>query len=179
MNDNKTTGGGGDSRRSEHESAAASTGAPPSSARKYPVHGVFNLPDQPTIVSVTVCTKNRKRWLANESVHKLLVDVWVKADLWLVGRYVIMPDHIHLFAVENGNVPFDNWVRYWKSQFTKRHGNKDHRWQIDHWDRRVRSPLGYEDAWNYIYWNPVRAGLVSEPDQWPFSGMIYDLRWKE
>ena len=90
MNDNKTTGG--EARRPEHESAAASTGAPPSQVRKYPVHGVFNLPNQPTIVSVTVCTKNRKRWLANELVHKLLVDVWVKADRWLVGRYVIMPD---------------------------------------------------------------------------------------
>lgn len=156
-------------------SKSGSAGASPS--RKHPVHGVLVQPDQPTIVCVTVCTKDRVRWLNDGGVHDLLVEVWTDADLWRVGRYVIMPDHIHLFAGKYGDISLDNWVRYWKSQFSKRHSNKNHRWQTDHWDHRVRTPADYEARWNYIYWNPVRAELVPEPDLWPFSGTIHDLGW--
>ena len=145
--------------------------------RTHPAHGVLAQPDQPTIVCVTVCTKNRKRWLTNTSVHDQLVTVWNNATAWSVGRYVVMPDHIHLFAGENGDIPLDNWVRYWKSQFSKQHGNPKHRWQTDHWDRRMRSAAEYEDAWNYMFRNPVRAGLVQSPEQWHYAGEIHDLRW--
>lgn len=51
-----------------------------------------------------------------------------------------MPDHIHYFAGFTGSpVEFANWVRYWKSQFTKRHKASDHRWQTDDWDIRMRT----------------------------------------
>jgi putative transposase len=45
------------------------------------------------------------------------VDVWQQASLWLVGRYVIMPDHIHLFCAPNmlPMTPLKQWVKYWKS----------------------------------------------------------------
>ena len=67
-------------------------------ARKRPAHGVNFDPGKPTIIFVTVCTKKRRPWLAVPSVHALLREVWTVADVWLVGQYVIMPDHIHLFA---------------------------------------------------------------------------------
>ena len=50
------------------------------------------------IIFVTVCTKDRKRILARPDVHHLLQEVWAEAREWLVGRYVLMPDHIHLFC---------------------------------------------------------------------------------
>jgi len=35
-----------------------------------------------------------------------------------VGRYVVMPDHIHLFAAPGElQEPLENWIRFWKSQF--------------------------------------------------------------
>ena len=37
---------------------------------------------------------------------------------------------------------------------------------FDHW---VRTSSEFEHILNYIAMNPVRAGLVSEPSQWPFS----------
>ena len=66
--------------------------------RKRPASGVFLSRYQTTIVYVTVCTRHRRRWLATPEVHELLCSVWREATAWLVGRYVIMPDHIHLFA---------------------------------------------------------------------------------
>ncbi len=110
--------------------------------RKQPVHGVLIIPNRPTIVFLTVCTKDRQPWLATPEVYDLLRLVWTDATAWLVGKYIIMPDHIHLFAAPGQmEIPFDNWVRYWKSQFGKRHRNPAHRWQTDHWDRRLRTSL--------------------------------------
>ncbi len=159
-------------------SLSASSSAKQNLQRRHPVHGTLGFAYQPTIVCVTVCTHRRSPWLDNDDVRNLLFDVWEQADVWRVGRYVIMPEHIHLFAGEFGDLTIESWVRYWKSQFTKRHGDRQHRWQTDHWDRRVRSQQEYERAWNYIHWNPVRAELVDHPEEWPYSGMIYDLRWE-
>ena len=119
--------------------------------RKHPVHGVLIVPNRPTIVFLTVCTKDRQLWLATPEVHDLLCSVWTDAAAWLVGKYIIMPDHIHLFAAPGQiEIPFDNWVRYWKSQFSKRHRNPAHRWQTDHWDRQLRASESYASKWEYV-----------------------------
>src|SRR5260370_42370922 len=55
--------------------------------RKHPAHGVIILPDQPTIVFVTVCAKDRKPWLATKEIHDLLRSVWIDARAWVAGRY--------------------------------------------------------------------------------------------
>ena len=66
--------------------------------RRHPAKGVFIFRGQPTIVFLTVCTQNRTPCLANTRVHDALVASWDDADAWLVGCYLIMPDHIHLFV---------------------------------------------------------------------------------
>jgi len=146
--------------------------------RKHPAHGVLYIEGQPTNIFDTVCTANRQPWLANELVHQCLRDVWQDATAWLLGRYVIMPDHIHFFAAATeSSISFDAWVRYWKSQFTKKFGCPQNRWQADHWDVRMRNETIYEEKWHYVLQNPVRGGLVSKPEDWSFQGAIYDLRW--
>jgi putative transposase len=89
-----------------------------------------------------------------------------------------MPDHIHLFAAPGRKpLPFDNWVRYWKSQFSKAHRVSAHRWQTDHWDTRLRTFASYDDKWNYVRLNPLRHGLVRDADEWPYQGELNELRW--
>ena len=89
-----------------------------------------------------------------------------------------MPDHIHLFAAPGvPDLPLENWVRYWKSQFTKRHAVANHSWQTDHWDRRLRRRESYAEKWDYVRANPVRKGLVRRPEDWPFQGEVFDLAW--
>jgi putative transposase len=147
-------------------------------SRKHPAHGVFGETSDSPIVFLTVCTKNREPWLANSEIHKLLCAIWHQATAWLIGRYVIMPDHLHLFAAPGASsLPLDNWVRYWKSQFTKVHHVERHQWQVDHWDTRLRSWESYEDKWIYVRENPVRRGLVKNADDWPYQGILNELRW--
>nr|VFK20581.1 MAG: REP element-mobilizing transposase RayT [Candidatus Kentron sp. FM] len=146
--------------------------------RKHPAHGVLFADDRPTVIFDTVCTKDRRPWLASDEVHVLLREVWWNAAAWLMGPYVIMPDHIHFFAVaaETG-IEYDNWVTYWKSQFSKGHKNREHRWLTDHWATRIRGPVSFEAKWEYIRRNPVRHGLADTPEEWPFQGKIHEWRW--
>lgn len=146
--------------------------------RRQPAHGVLVRPKDPTIVFLTVCTKNREKWLAQPEVHRTLCQVWQKAQAWRVGRYVIMPDHIHLFAAWiDGSIELENWTQFWKSQFTKSHPEHSGRWQAGHWDTRIRGVKSYESKWEYVRHNPVRHGLVANADEWPFQGEMYLLDW--
>lgn len=148
--------------------------------RKHPSHGVVAVPGQPTIILLTVCTQHRERWLTSDDTHLVLREVWQASTAWLVGRYVIMQDHIHLFAGPGDQqVSLEGWVRYWKSLFTKRHGNRNHRWQVDHWDKRIRSAELYRRKWEYVRGNPVRHRLVESAQDWPYQGQVYRLGWDE
>ena len=139
---------------------------------------MFRELNKPTIVFVTDCTRGRSPWLATDAVHDLLVATWSEATAWHVGRYIVMPGHVHLFAGPGGlDVPLDNWVRYWKSLFTKRHANPSHPWQPDHWDRRLRDGESYDNKWHYVRENAVRHGLVERPEQWRYAGELNVLAW--
>src|SRR5262249_3233469 len=132
----------------------------------------------PTIIFLTVCTENRKPWLASPEHHILLRSIWTEATAWLTGRYVLMPDHLHLFAASGASdVPLENWVKFWKSQFRKRNSNKACRFQTDHWDTRLRRMESYDEKWDYVVNNPVRRGLVQRSEDWPYQGMIFELPW--
>ena len=66
------------------------------------------------IVFLTVCTKDRIPWLANAAVHDTLRDVWAKSKAWLVGCYVLLPDHLHLFCTPRDlEIPLNRWVSFW------------------------------------------------------------------
>jgi putative transposase len=153
--------------------------------RRRPADGVLIRTDQPTIVFDTVCTRNRQRWLANAAVHNILREVWTNSTSWLVGRYVIMPDHIHYFAVPSADpVEFKNWVQYWKSQFTRKYraefgeSVEEHAWLPNEWDTRLRTWQAYDAKWEYVRNNSVRHQLVERPEDWPFQGEVHQLIWE-
>ena len=150
----------------------------PEPERKHPARGILLVDGQPTVIFSTVCTKNRDQWLATSEVHSLLKEVWQNADAWLMGRYVIMPDHIHFFSWYTGSlIAYDKWVQYWKSQFSKVFKQPKCRWLTGDWDTRVRSFAAYEEKWLYVKFNPVRQGLVKRPEDWPYQGEIHRLIW--
>jgi REP element-mobilizing transposase RayT len=150
--------------------------------RRHLAHGVKCDHDLRPIVFVTICTRQRAKLLANATAHELLINAWSEASAWLVGRYVLMPDHAHFFAtVSDESLSLDAWIRYWKSQLTKRQRVEKMpgliAWQSDHWDTRLRSAAMYDAKWDYVRNNPVRKGLVARAEDWPFQGTLHELRW--
>jgi len=146
--------------------------------RRRPNHGVFVSLHQPTIVFLTVCTKDRQKWLTQSSVRDALVKIWQSTDTWLVGEYLLMPDHIHLFcAPRDLTVTLQRWIGFWKREFSCLHLPGTGQWQRDFWDTRLRRSENYTQKWHYVRENPLRAGLVARPEDWPFQGRLNILPW--
>lgn len=146
--------------------------------RRHPIHlAPRELHHRGTILFVTACTKDRKPILATSAAHLALLDSWQRADRWLVGRYVIMPDHVHFFCAPTGDSTLEAWIKFWKSVFTRSQGLRGGDvWQRHHWDRQLRSNESYEEKWNYVRLNPVRHKLTTHPESWPYQGELNTLR---
>ncbi len=152
--------------------------------RKHPArHPVIRNGNRSEILFVTVCAHQRKRILATPLVHDLLVAAWESADHWLVGRYVILPDHIHLFCApaQVDYLSVQRWIAFWKSSVSKAWPNQDAKpiWQIDGWDRQLRKGDSYSQKWAYVRNNPVRHGLVDDPEDWPYQGELNQFLWHD
>jgi putative transposase len=156
---------------------------------------------------VTVCTNQRRPILATAAVADILVGEWRAAQErhgWVVGRYVIMPDHVHFFcAAEHDVKTLAKFVRLWKQWTTKgikavESGTTEPRlasaataastakaagadtgrstvWQREFFDHVLRSEESYREKWEYVRQNPVRAGLAVDAEEWQFQGEIHPL----
>ncbi|HEY0863760.1 MAG TPA: transposase [Lacunisphaera sp.] len=136
------------------------------------------------VVFLTTCIHQRHSVLACAQVHEVLHDVWSKSaklNGWYVGQYLLMPDHVHLFACQAPDArPLASWMRLWKSisatrinRSLLRHGPL---WQADYFDRFIRSHRDHQEKWDYVTLNPVRKGFVAKTEDWPYRGIIHDLR---
>jgi putative transposase len=141
------------------------------------------------IYFVTTCTNKRRAVLARHEIAKILIDEWTLArdrHGWAVGRYVIMPDHVHFFCTpEHEAKTLSKFMGAWKS-WSSRSAHKILRprpasaattslWQREFFDHVLRSSESYGEKWNYVFQNPVRAGLVMQPDDWSYAGEIETL----
>jgi putative transposase len=53
------------------------------------------------IYFITTCTVERRTILACKEIAEILIGEWRNAHKrhgWAIGRYVIMPDHVHFFC---------------------------------------------------------------------------------
>jgi len=132
------------------------------------------------LLFVTVVTKDRKPILAKQEVHQLLIQMWQFTDAWLIGRYILMPDHVHFFCARGtGDHSLEDWMRYWKAAATRAwpYPSQKPIWQRGYWDTRLRKDESYSAKWDYVRENPVRAGLCRLADEWPHQGEIHFLPW--
>ena len=127
---------------------------------------------------VTFCTQERQRFLAKDGVHTAFVLFAKRAEKTFnvaVGRYVIMPDHVHLFIRGDYNFRLGPWIGALKqalAKASKLSRAKGQIWQEGFFDHVLRSNESYRQKWNYVRENPVRAGLVKSAKDWPYQGEI-------
>jgi putative transposase len=126
----------------------------PNKMRKTLLHySVQKSGNRSTIVYLTQCTDKKKRILDNDTIHDLICKSWSEADSWYVGRYVIMPDHIHMFcAPRNQRHSLQSWVKFWKSFCSRNWPNQDDKpiWQKSYWDTQLRKLESYKPKWEYV-----------------------------
>ena len=128
----------------------------------------------PPLYFITFNTHHRKKLLANARVHTRFIDFARSGEqrAIAVGRYVIMPEHIHLFACGSYDFPFTQWMRILKRNLSKAISASPPHWQKGFSDHLVRHSESYGEKWEYVRQNPVRAGLVEDSEDWPWQGEI-------
>ena len=137
---------------------------------------------EPAIYFVTTCAKDRRAIFADPRIVRECVrDEMIGARErhgWRVGRFVVMPDHLHFFCASDefeGATSLSRFVGLFKQWTAKRMiaaGAPAPIWRKQFFDHLLRSPESYADKWAYVRENPVRAGLVARPEDWPFAGEI-------
>jgi REP element-mobilizing transposase RayT len=106
----------------------------------------------------------------------------------MIGRYVVMPDHVHFSASPRDDTAkhLSVFVGCWKRTTTirirelqpaghqrmPRPTERPFAWPKEFFDHLLRSDESHAQKWDYVRHNPVRAGLVGDPDEWPYQGEI-------
>jgi REP element-mobilizing transposase RayT len=126
---------------------------------------------------VTFCTHERRKLLATDAVHAAFVAFPSQANSrhnLAVGRYVIMPDHVHFFVRRPDDLQLGRWVGMLKQALAKHIAlaGTSPIWQRGFFDHVLRNDESYAQKWNYVRENPVRAGLVTNAEDWPYFGEI-------
>ncbi len=116
-----------------------------------------------------------KRPDAAEGVEQALL--YFDGARYQLLAWVVMPNHVHVLFQPNVGWTLSQIVASWKS-FTGRRlaalapgstefGNRI--WHREYWDRFIRDQKHFDAAKAYIHQNPVKAGLVAQAKEWPWS----------
>jgi len=90
-----------------------------------------------------------------------------------VHDFVIMPNHVHILMTLPGEMSLEKAMQLVKGSFSfrvnKELGFRGEIWQRGYSDVRILDDQSFQQHHEYIENNPVKAGLVNSPDEYPFG----------
>ena len=111
-----------------------------------------------------------------------LMSEWCMAfqvDIW---AYCLMPNHIHLIAVpetkDGLNLAIGEAHRRYSRRINFREGWRGHLWQ-GRFSSFILDERYLLACTRYVELNPVRAGLVNKPEDWPWSSARPHMNGKD
>jgi len=140
--------------------------------------------------SLTISTCQRNAWFRDKPVAQHYIDALKKAserDSWQVYAYCFMPDHLHLLVGSTNAADLIDFVKRFKQAtgwwFRNRYllagslkasptSSLPPLWHKSFHDHILRSEEDLLHTARYILENPVRAGLVESPADYPYAGSI-------
>ncbi|MDM3871765.1 transposase [Porticoccus sp. W117] len=104
---------------------------------------------------------------------------------------VVLPDHVHfILELPESDCDFSLRIRLIKSYFSKsintatNDQDKVSVWQKRFWEHCIRDKNDLNRHRDYLYFNPVKHGLVDVPADWPYSSFkravengFYEENW--
>src|SRR3990170_2339764 len=115
------------------------------------------------------------RQLFKGEVAEILTDQLVQCrnrGCFLLHEFCVMPNHLHVLLTPSGRTSLEKCVQMIKGGASHRIGKvrRFHTlWQDGYHDWRCRNEKDFQSYAKYIRENPVKAGLVNKPEEWPYS----------
>jgi putative transposase len=116
------------------------------------------------------------RWLSDSRIAEATVQELHAREShfnrYLLHAFAVMPNHVHVLLTPKSDLA--RITNQWKGR-TARHANRilgrtgKPYWQDECFDHWVRNAAQFDRIHTYIEWNPVSAGLVPRPEDWPWS----------
>ena len=138
--------------------------------------------------SLTMCTFRRQLVFVDRCVVSTMCDIFcaeATAHGFVIPAYCFMPDHVHL--VVSGREENADLVRFARRSrqrggYVLRGRTEGPLWQDGYYEHILRDHEPLARTIRYIAQNPVRAGLVEDWEQHPFTGsqlgpLIHVLEW--
>ncbi|MCH8253609.1 MAG: transposase, partial [Planctomycetes bacterium] len=126
-------------------------------------------------IHVTICAAAGAPF-AEDAVAAMVchnVEFYCEKLGFLLHGYCLMPDHLHvLLSPADSEIKLDKWLDVFKSYTTHefmKQGRHAPLWQRSAHDHVCRKGETAETVLAYIVDNPVRAGLVKEWVDWPWT----------
>jgi putative transposase len=140
---------------------------------------------------LTFCVRNRARVFEEGAiVNSVLLQFRKTAALerFSMIAYCFMPDHVHLLIeAQDDHSDLKRFAKLAKQRAGAAHALAGHGslWQEGYYERILRDDDAPRDVARYIIANPVRAGLVTSPLEYPYSGsdawtlreLVDDFMW--
>jgi putative transposase len=90
-----------------------------------------------------------------------------------VHDFVVMPNHIHVLLTIPGTTTIERTMQLIKGGFSyraqKELGVRGEIWQRGFSDVRITNEQSFREHQSYLAMNPVKAGLASSPEEYPFG----------
>ena len=142
---------------------------------------------------VTFSCYRRRRLLDHDRAKKIVLGVLnsqrIKQSARCLG-FVVMPDHVHAILWFPEPNQLSHFMKQWKQRssilikrllheklvgYSKAIATDDAFWQRKYYPFHLYSQKKMREKLEYMHLNPVRAGLVEKPADWPWSS----ARWYE
>jgi putative transposase len=115
-------------------------------------------------------------WLRDARITAVVADALhygeAERHFYVLRAWVLMPNHVHLLLQPKTALPV---ITRWLKGSTARKANLilgrtgEVFWQDESFDHRVRDEAELDRLVRYVERNPVSAGLVVNPRDWPWS----------
>jgi putative transposase len=132
---------------------------------------------------IAICTVNREPYFSDGEMAEVIEEelkLRMERREIKLSCYCIMPDHLHLLLSLTDEYPkkLQDWISAFKRYTTKIIGesyNVRPLWQKNFYDHVVRGEKSLVETARYIIHNPVRKGIVTQWEEYPFSKMVNPL----
>jgi len=121
---------------------------------------------------ITSVSAQRKTIFQRSATADLFIDVLLhyRAERkYLLHEFVVMPDHFHTLITPEPEISLERAVQFIKGGFSFRLRSSHPVWQASFTNHRIRDDEDLARHREYIWMNPVRAGLVGRPEEYLFS----------